>query len=79
MVYIIIAKICNNLHQIIIMSFQYHIRICQWMWTVHLWEMADIVDGHTQAPGKHLKWVAMCQTQLSSKHHHLFLTIYFVL
>lgn len=61
------------------MSFPYNIRICQWIWSVHLWGMADIVDGHTQAPGKHLKWDVMCQTQLPSKQCHLFFTIYFVL
>lgn len=61
------------------MSFPYNIRICQWIWSVHLWGMADIVDGHTQAPGKHLKWDVMCQTRLPSKQCHLFFIIYFVL
>lgn len=56
MICITTTTICNNLHKIITMSFRYDIRICQWMWSVHLWEMADIVDGHIQAPGKHLKW-----------------------
>lgn len=40
---------------IVIVCFPYYVRICQWRWTSYLWGMADTVDGHTQAPGRHLK------------------------
>lgn len=36
-----------------------------------------MVDGHTQAPGKHLKWDVMCQTKFPSQDCNLFLIIYF--
>lgn len=63
----------KNLHQTIIMSLSYCVRICQWIWTVHLWGMADMVDGHTQAPGK--KWDVPSQTTFWSRHCDLFSAI----